>query len=119
MAQTEKVILNGDIRVILPGGLKDYDVYQKPIPQALKNHVDYGKYDWVGNFGLKDAAGNEVTGKVSTPYVVQVIKRGGRNKLVYWDGSNILTLTVSDVQVRGRNYGAANLDLGDPPVAWG
>lgn len=119
MAQTEKAIFNGDIRVILPGDLKDYDVYQKSIPQALKNHPDYGNYDWIGNFGLKDPAGNEVSGKVRPPYIVQVAKKDGKNKLVYWDGKDILELTGSDVRVGNRNYRAANLDLGDPPVGWG
>ncbi|HEX6305042.1 MAG TPA: hypothetical protein VFZ76_12690 [Anaerolineales bacterium] len=119
MAQTEKEILNGEIRVILPGGLQGYDVYEKPIPQALKNHPDFGKYDWIGNFGLKDAAGKEVSGKVKPPYVVQVVKKAGRNKLVYWDGQDIVELKASDAKVGNRNYGAANLDLGDPPVGWG
>lgn len=119
MAQTEKEILNGDIRVILTGDLKDYEVYEKPIPQELRNHPDFGKYEWTGNFGLKDAAGNKVSGKVKSPYVVQVAKKSGRNKLVYWDGSNIVELTASDAKVGNRNYRAANLDLGDPPVGWG
>lgn len=119
MAQNEVNLFNGDLRVILPGGLKDYTVYEKPIPQALKNHPDFGKYDWIGNFGLKDAAGKEVSGTVTPPYVVQVARKPGKDRLVYWNGNDILELTASDVKVGNRDYRAASLDLGDPPIAAG
>lgn len=119
MSPQEKSILKGEVRIILPGGLRGYDVYEKPIPQELQNHPDYGKYEWVGNFGLKDPSGNPVRGKVSSPYQVQVAKRAGKRNLVYWDGNAIVPLSGQDRKVGNRDFLEANLDLGDPPMAWG
>lgn len=113
-------IHGGKVRVKFPLGFEKFGVYEKEIPDELMQHPDYGKYEWVGSFGIKDDKGNNVPGRVKMPYEVQVEKVSGKDKLVYWDGSDIVQLTPSrpDFADGGRNYRAAGLDLGDPPVAW-
>lgn len=113
--------LGGKIRVDFPPGLARFNVYKKEIPDQLTQHPDYGNYEWVGSFGIKDDKGNNVPGKVSMAYEVQVEKVSGKDNLFYWDGSNIIPLTAArpDFVDGGHSYRAAKLDLGDPPVAWG
>lgn len=113
--------LGGKIRVDFPPGLAKYSVYKKEIPDELKQHPDYGNYEWVGSFGIIDDKGNKVSGRLHIPYEVQVEEVSGKNTLVYWDGSDIVPITQGrrSLQAGNRRYGAGHLHLGDPPVAWG
>ena len=120
MAPQDVPNLGGKIRVKFPPPFANYRVYAKEIPDELKKHPKYDDYEWVGSFGIKDDKGNNVPGRVKMHYEVQVEKVSGKDKLVYWDGSEIIQLTPSrpDFPDGGRNYRAAQLDLGDPPVGW-
>ena len=120
MAPQDVPNLGGKIRVKFPPPFANYRVYAKEIPDELKKHPKYDDYEWVGSFGIKDDKGNNVPGKVSMAYEVQVEKISGKNTLFYWNGSEILKLNKGqrDFKDGSRSYRGAQLDLGDPPVGW-
>jgi hypothetical protein len=109
-----KSFKQGQLRVKTPDALDTYEFVEKPLPASLRNSPDYTRYEWVGNFGLKDFKGN----RTPAPYEVQLEDRPGKG-VVYWDGQKTVPVkALSDVSDGGRRYKAFSLDLGDPPIGW-
>jgi len=108
----------GKIIIDFPPGLPDHDVDDKEIPNFLLL-PPYDIYEWVGNFVIIDKNRSPVHDRLPVPYKAMVEKVSGKDKLVCWDGSQIIVLErQKDAKRDGRDYAVAELNLGDPPVGW-
>jgi hypothetical protein len=113
-----KSILGGEVIVD-----SSYDVYEKPLPDSLKNSPDYQAYTWIGNFGLRvSGTKTAAPSKLSAKYEIKVVKRGNK-QLVYWDGSKTVPFGEAhgkrEVRENNQDYISVRLDLGDPPIGYG
>jgi hypothetical protein len=112
-----KQILGGEVIVD-----SSYEVFEKPLPDSLKNSPDYQAYTWIGNFGLRQiGTKTALQGKLSSKYEVKVMKRAGM-KLVYWDGSKTVQFSkahgMKDVRENNEDYFSVQLDDADPPIGF-
>jgi hypothetical protein len=116
MAKKGKSIHKGKMRVLVPTG---YKIFEKNMPNSLKESPDYKKYKWLGNFGFTDnETGKKVKKNLKANYEVQVKKKGNK-KLVYWDGTKTVKFkSPKQRKFGGSNYTTAKLKKGDPPIGW-
>jgi hypothetical protein len=116
MGDKMKSIAGGRMNVGVPEG---YEIYEKEIPQKLKDSPDYNKYTWIGNFGFQEkSSGKKVTGDMPKSYEIQVEDKANKN-LVYWDGKKVVKFTgTTEKKVGDKKFRSAKLKMGDPPIGW-